>query len=173
MKNNWLWDRKTTEAGAKKILTDPANKDFISMAGLLLARKNDPREVFKQYLDPRLFCERWPSIKRKMRQDKWTEPRIVFWQAIYENLAQKYRRQGVLFRKEALARDPLCTEVGKKISDIRREQGLSQKEFAAKMGVSQQLISRIEKGRENISLVTFAAIAAAMNRNVRIELSKK
>lgn len=173
MKNNWLWDRKTTEAGAKKMLKDPANKDFIPMAGLLLARNNDPREIFKQYLAPRLFCEKWPSIKRKMRQDKWTEPRIIFWQAIYENLARKYRARGVVFRKEVQAKNPLCVEVGKKISAVRREQGLSQKEFAAKMGVSQQLISRIEKGRENISLVTFAAIASAMNRNAHIELSRR
>lgn len=170
MKNNWLWDRKITEAMAKKSLKDPYNKDFIALAGLLLSRKNDPREIFKEYLDPRVFCERWASIKRKMRQDKWAEPRIVFWQAIYNRLAEKYRKQGVVFRKEALPEHPLCIEVGRMIGDIRREQGLSQKEFAMKIKVSQQLISRIEKGRENISLATLANIARAIDRQVRIDI---
>lgn len=170
MKNNWLWDRKTTVAAAKKILTDPGNKDFVAMAGLLLARENDVQEVFKEYLDPRVFCQRWASIRRKMRQDKWTEPRIIFWQAIYERLAEKYRKQGVVFRKESPAKGPICLEVGKKVRGIRHRQGLSQKEFAAKVGVSQQLISRIEKGGENISLSTLANIARAMKMRVNIDL---
>jgi DNA-binding XRE family transcriptional regulator len=171
MKDNWLWDRKTTEADAKKILKDPESRGFVDMAALLLARNNDPQVVLKGYIEPRVFCRYWASIKRKMRRDKWAEPRIVFWQAIHEKLADKYRRQGIVFRKEAPVREPLCVEVGQKIALVRRSLGLSQKEFANKMRVSQQLVSRIEKGRENVSLITLMNISRALKRQVQIEFS--
>ena len=104
-----------------------------------------------------------------MRRDKWTEPRIVFWQAIYEKLADKYRKQGVVFRKEAPTKEPLCVETGQKIASMRRSFGLSQKEFANKMGVSQQLVSRIEKGRETISLITLINISRALGKQVQVD----
>ena len=172
MKDNWLWDRKITDAEAKRDLKEPGSKRFFSMAALLLARKNDPQEVFKDYLDPLVFCRYWPVIKRKMRQDKWSEPRIIFWQAIYEKLADKYRNKGIIFRKTSPVKEPLCEATGKRIADIRRGQGLSQKDFAKKLGVSQQLVSRIEKGRENISLATLNNVARALDRKANIEFGR-
>lgn len=173
MSGNWLWDRKIPDSKAKKALKEPDSKNFIALAALLLSRKNDPREVFKGYLDPLVFCKQWASIKRRMRQDKWNEPRIIFWQAIYEKLADKYRKKGIIFRKEILqVRDPLCQETGMRMGAIRRHQGLSQKELAEKIGISQQLISRIEKGRENVSLITLTNIARALNMRVDVDFVK-
>lgn len=169
MRDSWLWDKKITDSAAKKILKNPDTKDFLSMAALLLSRKNDPKEVLKKYLDPIVFCRLWPSIKRRMRQDRWGEPRIVFWQAIYGKLADKYRKKGVVFKQLRPAKTPFCESVGKKITGIRKELGLSQKELAKKIGVSQQLISRIEKGGENISLITLTNIAAALNKKINID----
>ena len=88
---------------------------------------------------------------------------------IYEKLADKYRKKGMVFRKEALVREPLCESTGKKVAAIRREQGLSQKELAKKIGISQQLISRVEKGGENISLGTLTNIARALNKTIEID----
>lgn len=171
MIGGWLWDRKTSDAEARKILKNPGSGKFITLAALLLSRKGGPKEVFKHYLDPLIFCKHWNHIKREMRKDKWDEPRIVYWQAVYEVLSEKYRKKGIVFRKEVpQIKEPLCRETGKRISDIRREQNLSQKELAKKIGVSQQLISRIEKGGENISLVTLANIAHALNKKVEISL---
>jgi DNA-binding XRE family transcriptional regulator len=168
MKDNWLWDRKTTDIEARKTLKDPGSEGFFTMAALLLSRKNEPNSVFKNYLDPVVFCKYWTAIKRKMRQDKWSEPRIIFWQAIYERLIDKYRKEGMVFRKEARSKDPLYESTGKKVAGIRREQGLSQKEFAKKIGVSQQLISRIEKGGGNVSLGTLNKIAQALHRTIEV-----
>ena len=103
-----------------------------------------------------------------MRQDKWSEPRIVFWQAIYEKLADKYRRNGVVFKKKPIGKEPFCEAIGKKIAGIRREQGLSQKDLARKLRISQQLISRIEKGGENISLGTLTNISKALGKKIEI-----
>ena len=168
MTANWLWDRKITETEAKKVLRKPEAGSFLSIAALLLSRNNTPRDVLKKYLDPVIFCKYWLAIKRKMRQDKWNEPRIIFWQAIYEKLADKNRRKGVVFKKKPIDKEPCCEAIGKKIAGIRREQGLCQKDLARKLGVSQQLISRIEKGGENISLGVLTNISKALKKNIEI-----
>ena len=173
MKDNWLWDRKITDIEARKSLKDPGTERFLTIAALLLSRKNEANLVFKNYLDPVVFCKYWSAIKRKMRRDKWYEPRIIFWQAIYERLADKYRKKGMVFRKEVLSKDPLCESTGKKMASIRREQGLSQKEFAKKIGVSQQLISRIEKGGENVSLGTLTNIASALHKTIEVNFEDR
>ena len=173
MSANWLWDRKISDFKAKKILKEPGSKNFTALAALLLSRNNDPQEVFKGYIDPLVFCIQWASIRRRMRQDKWNQPRIVFWQAVYEKLADKYHKKGIVFRKEIIsAKDPLCQETGKRVSAIRHLQGLSQKELAKKIGISQQLISRVEKGRENVSLSTLTNIARALNMRVCVDFIK-
>lgn len=172
MKRDWLWDRNITIAGAQKILKSPEDKRFILMASLLLERKSNPKEVFR-YIDPLLFCKKWPEIKRKMRQDKWIQNRIIFWQAIYETLLERYKKRGIEFRiAKHIVRDVLCELLGKEIRRIRKEEGLSQEQLAKKTGFSQQLVSRIEKGRENISLLTLKKISRALARNIDIKLSR-
>ncbi len=169
MKNDWLWDRKISVSQAKRILKDPKRNNFVFLAALLLSRKNDPKEVFGDYIDPLIFCKYWAAIKKRMRADKWNDARIVFWQAIYEKLLEKYRGKGVSFRKESLKiKSALSEETGRQIRDIRQEQGLSQKELAGKLGVSQQLISRIEKGKENIALSTLNNMSRALGRKIEI-----
>lgn len=50
-----------------------------------------------------------------------------------------------------------------------KRQGLSQGELAKKMGISQQLISRIEKGKENFSLFTLNNISCALDQKIQIK----
>jgi len=169
MKEDWLWDRKIKYSEAQCILKDPKDKRFILMASLLLARKHDTKEVFKHHLDPFLFCRHWMSIKRKMREDRWNQSRIIFWQAIYEKLLDRYQKKGVKFRKvKNTVKDELCKVIGKEIRNIRIRQGLSQKELAKKIGISQQLVSRVEKGRENISMLTLKKISKALSKKIEI-----
>lgn len=172
MKKDWLWDRKINISEARKILKHPDSDRFVLVASLLLARQADPREVFKDYLNPVIFCKNWQRIKRRMSQDKWTSPRIIFWQAIYEKLLDKYRKKGVRFvrEKDAGVRDPVCDAIGREIRRARKEEGLSQGQLAQKAGISQQLISRIEKGRENISLIMLKKISEALGRSAEINL---
>lgn len=172
MRRDWLWDRKISLSEVKRILKNPEDKNFILISSLLLTRKNEPREVFKEYIDPLLFCKYWSEIKRRMRQDKWSQPRIIFWQAVYEKLQEKYRKRGARFRQESpVVRDSLCKIVGDEIRKLRKEKGLSQRGLAEKLGISQQLISRVEKGKENISLITLKNISEALGKNVEIKFS--
>jgi len=168
MKRDWLWDRKISISEARKILKNPNNKRFILIASLFLARKNNIQEVFRE-LDPPIFCKHWAEIKKAMKQDKWTESRVIFWQAVYEATRDRYRKKGVKFRKDtSVVRDAACEIIGKEIRRIRKEKGLSQKGLSQKTGISQQLISRIEKGRENISLITLKRISMAFAKKVAI-----
>ncbi len=165
----WLWDKKISISEVKNILKNPTHKDFVVFASLLLARKNNPQEVFKEYLNPLLFCRHWQKIKRRMSKDKWSRQRIIFWQEIYNKLKSRYRAQGVIFRKKKEeTRGAICEKAGKMVRDIRKEKGLSQKALADILGVSQQLISRIENGKENISLITLDNILRALGRELKI-----
>jgi DNA-binding XRE family transcriptional regulator len=172
MSKNWLWDRKLNVSEARKILKNPEHKDFISLAALLLARNNEPQVVFREYLEPLIFCKRWAEIKKRMSKDKWQSQRIVFWQTIFEKLKEKYKKQGIPLReKRTEFKDDICREIGQKLREIRQEKGLSQKALAGRLGVSQQLISRIENGKENISLIILKNIVNALDKKVKIELS--
>lgn len=169
MSRDWLWDRKISPNKAKRILKNPQHKNFVLFTSLLLARKNNPEEVFKEYIDPIIFCRYWLNIKRSMRKDKWNSKRIIFWQTIYEKLRDRYRKNGVEFReRKEIVINKFCEEVGSQIRNIRKEQGLSQQALAKKMGVSQQLISRIERGQENVSLITLTNVMKALNKQINI-----
>jgi DNA-binding XRE family transcriptional regulator len=109
-----------------------------------------------------------------MRKDKWNEPRIEYWQAIYEALKEKFRKKGIDFREGAPAppkkEDDFCKSIADRIKILRKQKGLTQCELARKLGVSQQMVSRIERGRENISLLTLKNIVGALDAEARIEI---
>lgn len=174
LKQDWLWDRKITVRGAKVILREPGNKHFLSLAGLLLSRKNAPREVFMDYLKPIIFLQNWSRIKKQMRKNNWNDPRIEFWQAIYENLKEKYRKRGIIIHREPVAGKPqneFCKSVADKIKSIRKQKGFTQQTLAKKLKVSQQVISCIEKGTENISLLTLKKIIDSIGAKLSLEIS--
>ena len=164
-KKEWLWDRNIAISEAKRILKDPAHAKFQELAALLLSRNNTPHEVFKYYIDPLVFCREWNGIKRRMRLDDWNDPRIEFWQAIYEKLKERYkgRYEEPRAKKFDARRDEILETLGRNIMAFRKKIGLTQTALADRLNVSQQRISRMEKGRENISLITLKALANALD----------
>lgn len=57
--------------------------------------------------------------------------------------------------------DRVCTNVGRRIAELRKERGLTQEEFSVQLGTSFQWISQLEGGR-NITLHSLARIANAL-----------
>lgn len=171
MKKDWLWDRRITKRQAKLILDNPRHPKFISLVSLLLSRKNTPQEVFRGYLKPKDFFHHWREIKSRMRRDAWNNPRIEFWQAIYEKLLEKYRLKGMDIspKSRAKAVSEFCHSVGQKLRDLRKQKNLTQASLAKELNISQQMISRIESGRENISLLTLKRIVDELGAKVFIE----
>ena len=43
-------------------------------------------EVFKEYINREDFFICWNRIKKQMRKNSWNDPRIEYWQAIYDTL---------------------------------------------------------------------------------------
>lgn len=57
-------------------------------------------------------------------------------------------------------------KIGELIYQIRQERGLTQAEFARRLGTSQSAINRIEKGRQNLSLDTLGRISEVLNKQI-------
>ncbi len=170
---DWLWDRKISLEKGRAILRNPKDQNFLSLAALLLSRKNTPKEIFRYYLKPVDFLKNWAKIKKQMRRDFWNDPRIEFWQAVYEVLKKKYRGKGIDLREEKTSHpqeNDFYKDVADKIKFARKAKGLTQFALAKKLGVSQQIVSRIEKGRENISLGTLKNLIDALESNLRLEI---
>ena len=156
-----FWDRNITEEQLKEILNDETHPRFTEMGALLLLRNNEPKKVFKLYLNRILFAKNWSKIKKQMRKNQWGSQRIDFWQAIFEKLAEQLKDKGISLRShDQEPRAKICFVVGKIIRDRRQQQNLTQKQLADKLGIKQQVVSQIEKGRGNPSLLTPNTIVA-------------
>lgn len=173
VRRDWLWDRNMPLAKAMSILRNTKDPHFLSLSSLLLSRKNTPKEVFKNYLKPADFLRSWNRIKQQMRKDSWNNPRIEFWQAVYEKLREKYKQKGIPVPKESKpvkSQDEFCRLIAGKIKSIRKQKGVTQNELAKKLKVSQQVISRIEKGGENISVLTLKKIVDGLGATIYLDI---
>ncbi|MFH0926608.1 MAG: helix-turn-helix domain-containing protein [bacterium] len=169
IKKDWLWDKDLDEKEIEKILSDKENPQFVSLVSLLLSRKNSAQEVFKDYLKREDFYTFWPKIKKQMRKNSWNDQRIEYWQAIYETLKKVpdlAELKPVKFDEPLFS---LCKEIGTKIKEAREKVGLTQKDMAERLNISQQIISRIEKGRQNISLETLNNVCKSLGISLNAE----
>lgn len=57
-------------------------------------------------------------------------------------------------------------KIGDFIARVRQERGMTQAEFATKLGTSQSAVNRIEKGRQNLSLETIARLSDVLNKQI-------
>lgn len=74
------------------------------------------------------------------------------------------------FKKEWDAIEPEFVIIQAMI-DARKSSGLTQKELAAKTGMSQADISKLENGNANPSIKTLQRLAKGMDMKLRIEFS--
>lgn len=57
-------------------------------------------------------------------------------------------------------------QIGQLIFQIRQERGLTQAEFAKRLGTSQSAVNRIEHGKQNLSLQTMGRISDVLNKQL-------
>lgn len=57
-------------------------------------------------------------------------------------------------------------KIGQLIYQIRQERGLTQAEFAQRLGTSQSAVNRIEHGRQNLSIETLGRISDVLNKQL-------
>ena len=63
--------------------------------------------------------------------------------------------------------------LAKQLRAARKAFGLTQKELAEMIGVTRQVITRIESGTQNVTIETVQKIAGALNYDFTIELKQK
>jgi DNA-binding XRE family transcriptional regulator len=64
-------------------------------------------------------------------------------------------------------------QLAHKLAESRDQMGLTQKELADKMGVKQQIVSRIESGSENITLGTLISFCYSLGIVLKIGVQKR
>jgi UDP-N-acetylglucosamine 1-carboxyvinyltransferase len=67
--------------------------------------------------------------------------------------------------------DKSLGQIGNLISALRQERGITQKQFALKLGTTQSAIARIERGEQNLSTEMLSKISEALNRDI-VQISK-
>lgn len=164
-----FWDKNIEVGEIKSALSDESHPEFIELAALLLSRVNQPKEVFDNYIDKKLFCRNWRRIKRRMRRNKWNDARIIFWDEVYR-VAAKGMDKDELKRadRRPLSQDAQTAGIFAKIREVRLRFGLTQAQLGEKAGLSQQTVSFVEKGYVNISLQTLNKITAAIGLKIYI-----
>ena len=151
-RENWYWDLNMPIKKIRLILSREEDPRFSGIAGTLLARVQDPKQVFK-LITPVAFCRRYQSIENEIKKDKWTKERASFWKATYLRLSKELQEKGERIRKpEVIDLDAFDRTLIDKVIHCRKIAAMSQKELAQFMGYSQQFISGIETGREKITI---------------------
>ncbi len=57
----------------------------------------------------------------------------------------------------------ITEKIGNRIRELRKETGLSQEKFAAKIGMDRTYFASVELGKRNISIVNLEKIAEGLN----------
>jgi len=61
-------------------------------------------------------------------------------------------------------------EIALKISEARKEEGFTQEELAQKLKTTQSVVSRIEKGHQNITLDLLFKIAQILRKDIQLQM---
>lgn len=151
-RENWYWDLGMPFEKIREILTDEQNPKFPRLAARLLARVDDPEQVFS-LIKPLAFCRRFYAIQQEVNKDEWTKEKGAFWRATYERYSREFQRSGVRLRqRQPREPDPFIDELAGKLRECREAMNLSQGQVAEMLDCSQQFISGIEQGREKITI---------------------
>ncbi|MBI1869576.1 MAG: helix-turn-helix transcriptional regulator [Chlamydiae bacterium] len=167
-RRNWYWDIRVPYEKIKKVLLREDDPRFPAMAGVLLSRVRDPKEVFK-LISPNAFCRRYRAIEKEILSDEWTKDKSLFWRAIFLRLVKELKEKGEKVRQPAIIKlDEFDRHLIEKVRQHRKNALMTQKELANFMGCTQQYISGIEKGREKISIEFLKKLAQVSREEINI-----
>lgn len=155
MKINWLWDSALTESRVSRVLRNEKDPRFFIYAEKLFSRVTDLGMAFK-FIPRDIFLRQWPLIKKRVASDAWAREKVNFWESVYRQLAD--------VTPERLA-------IAEQIRNTRLQLGYTQAQMAKKLGVIQQYVSRLEAGKENLTVDTLKNIADVLGKKLTIEFS--
>lgn len=164
----YFWDlnEKALKQTQGILRNNHSHPKFIARLVTLLSRCDRPKEVFS-LIEEKEFVNIWPKVRVYWRK---TQPESDFrdwWETVYEQLFEKNKAR----IKTAKGRPSLLfSRIGRIIMQARIENGLSQKDLAVRAGMNQPDISRIEEGRQNVTLETLACLCKVLNiKSIKLE----
>lgn len=171
IRENWYWDLNMPIKKIKQILSREDDPRFSRLAGTLLARVHDPKQVF-DLITPAAFCRRYQSIENEIKADEWTRERVAFWKATYLRLSKELQEKGERIRKpETIELDAFDHALVERVIQCRKTAAMSQKELAQFLGYSQQFISGIETGREKITIDFLKKLVRITGQHIELTIS--
>ena len=157
--SKYFWD--LNQKALKKIrhiITNVDDPHFAMRMVTLLSRCQQPKELFS-FVPREVFLQGWPKIKAQWLRVARSSDFRDWWQTIYEQLLQKSNIKQV---NSSIKSFDVSLKIGKMIKETRVRIGLSQNELALKLGMKQPDISKIEKGKQNITLETLSFLCKAL-----------
>lgn len=149
----------------EEILKNPSHPRFVEKMYVLLSRCDKPEEVFT-LIGKEKFLENWPRIRNYWRKRRQAEDFQYWWDSVYKNLLKKKGVKKV--NKDILS--SILKKIGEVIKNKRIEKGYSQEDLAIKVGLRQPDISKIEKGKVNITLETLIKLCKVLDiKNIPLE----
>lgn len=172
IRQNWYWDLNMPLKKIRQILAREDDPRFPGLAGTLLARVQDFKQVF-DLITPAAFCRRYRAIENEIKSDEWTKERATFWKVTYLRLSKELQEKGEKIRKpEVIELDAFDRAMVEKVKQCRKATAMSQKELAQFMGYSQQFISGIETGREKITVDFLKKLSGVTGQRIDLRIEK-
>jgi len=153
----WEYNSKAIKE-TEKILRNPEHPQFVTKVYTFLSRCDKPQEVFT-LINKEDFIRNWPKIRRYWTRRRQAEDFRYWWESIYESLLKK---KGIKKIKKSYPQSEL-KKIGMLLRDKRIEKGYSQKDLAIKVGLRQPDISKIEKGKVNLTLETLIRLCKVLD----------
>ncbi len=155
MKPYWLWDLQVPVSKVRSVLKNPDHPEFFIFAGRLFSRVMNHRQAF-EFVSQKNFLKMWPALQERISKDAWATTHLNFWQRTFDSLTQS---------------PSIRHSIAQNIRSLRIKNNLTQIQMANRLGVIQQHISRIESGKENITLESLTKISLALNKKLIIKFS--
>lgn len=175
---DWMPD-SLSEASVRSVLDDPGHEQFTVLAAKLLEATEDLDEVTR-WLDRSLLVRHFRRIRSSMGRTGTAGRRLRYWERRLSEGEPGDDRPRDLDQRELLtdARDEevddsgpsSSVQVGETIRRLRERKGLTQAELGDRLGVSRQAISKVEQGRENVTVRRLERIMRALNYRLRFRL---
>lgn len=177
---DWMPDSLSPRT-VREVLDDPGHEQFPVLAARLLESTEDLDEVTR-YLDRDILARHFRRIRISMGRTGEARVRRHYWERrldegivdsgeVSREGEQTSLLSGATDRSSESESGPSsAVQVGRTIRRLRERQGLTQAELGERLNVTRQAISKVEQGRENVTVERLQRIMRALNYRLRFNL---
>lgn len=142
-----------------RALKNPEHPQFAERMVTLLTRCDQPKELFSA-VPKETFLKAWPKIRSAWIKRIRQSDQRSWWETMYEQLAEAADKKNLPAKGEPSVH---FAKFGMLLKAKRLDAGLSQSQLAKRTGLAQPVISQIEEGRKNITLLTLIRLCKVLD----------